>query len=102
MKTTVKEILGREETLISYASPEDPLVKRIIINSIELSTGRRRIEKAYQALKNLNIDDASVWSHVFPLLDIELSFNKQALEQIPKTGPAISVSYTHLTLPTKA
>jgi len=84
MKTTVKEILGREETLISYASPEDPLVKRIIINSIELSTGRRRIEKAYQALKTLQIDDASVWSHVFPLLDIELSFNQEALEQIPK------------------
>jgi len=92
MKTTVKEILGREETLISYASPEDPLVKRIIINSIELSTGRRRIEKAYQALKTLQIDDASVWSHVFPLLDIELSFNQEALEQIPKTGPAILIA----------
>jgi len=92
MKTTVKEILGREETIISYASPEDPLVKRIIINSIELSTGRRRIEKAYQALKSLDIDNASVWSHVFPLLDIELHFNNEGLEQIPKTGPAILIA----------
>lgn len=92
MITTVQEILGREEKVISYASPEDSLVKRIIINSIELSTGRRRVEKAYQALKSLGINDARVWSHVFPFLDIQLRFNEEALDQIPSSGPTILIA----------
>lgn len=92
MRATVKDILGREEKVISYASPEDPFLKRIIINSIELSTGRRRIEKAYQSLKALQLEDASVWSKVFPLLDISLEYNKTSLVQIPRTGPVVLIA----------
>jgi len=92
MKTTVKEILGKEEKVISYASPQDPLLKRIIINSIELSTGRKRIEKAYQDLRDLGINNASVWSHIFPLLNIELRFESRQIQQIPKTGATVVIA----------
>jgi len=92
MKSTVKEIIGREEKVISYASPQDPLLKRIIINSIELTTGRRRIEKAYEQLKNLGINDATVWSHVFRLLGIELDYEADQLRHVAEEGPLVVVA----------
>jgi len=92
MKSTVKDIIGREQKVISYASPQDPLLKRIIINSIELSTGRRRIEKMYQQLIDLNIDDASIWSHIFPMLGIALEYDEQSISNIPSDGPVVVIA----------
>ena len=92
MKGTVKEIIGREEKVISYSSPQDPLLKRIIINSIELSTGRRRIEKAYHQLKALATRDASVWTHVFRLLGIALHYDHNRLDQVPTEGPVVLIA----------
>lgn len=82
MKELVKNILGKEQRVISYASPEDKLAKRVIINTIELSTGRKRLERAYEALGNLEIEDARIWNHVFPLLDIKLAYNEEVILKI--------------------
>lgn len=92
MRSTVKEIIGKEEKVISYASPQDPLLKRIIINSIELSTGRRRIEKAYEHLRTLDIKNASIWSQIFPLLGIDLHYDESRLHQVPSEGAVILVA----------
>lgn len=92
MKTLLQEIIGREQKVISYSSPDDTLIRRLIINSIELSTGRGRVEKAYKQLQSLNIDDATIWDHVFPLLQIDLVFNKNQLTSIPKEGPLVIIA----------
>ena len=92
MKTLLQDIIGREQKVISYSSPEDALIRRLIINSIEISTGRRVIEKAYDRLKELKIKDASIWDHVFPLLEIELDFNREQLSEIPKEGPLVVIA----------
>lgn len=88
----LKEIVGNEPRIISYSSPTDPLLRRMIINSIELITGRRKVEKAYNALKILNVQDASVWKLMFPLLDLQVDYNEQSLEQIPETGPVVLIA----------
>ena len=92
MKSLLQELLGRQERVISYSSPDDTLVRRLIINSIELSTGRQKIEKAYSQLKALDIDDISIWDHVFPLLDISLNFNEHKLHQISYPGPLVVIA----------
>ena len=92
MNALINEIVGREKKIISYASPEDSLMRRIVINSIELSTGRQKIEKAYNALKALNIQDASIWQHVFPLLGIELKFNREKVSTIHSSGPLLVIA----------
>lgn len=92
MKALIKEIIGKEQRLISYASPEDPLLKRLFINSIELSTGRSKLEKAYECLKALNIENESIWNHVFPLLGITLNYNLDKLKTIPSDGPLVVIA----------
>ena len=92
MKMLFKEILGREKRVISYSSPEDTLLRRVVINSIELSTGRSSVEKAYRHLTDLKINDASIWNHVFPLLDIELNFNRTQLDNTAVNGPLVVIA----------
>ncbi len=92
MKSLIKDIVGKEQKVISYASPDDSLLKRLVINSIELSTGRARVEKAYDHLKSLNIPDASIWQHVFPLLGIELNYNIEKIKSIPSDGPLVVIA----------
>lgn len=67
-------------------------MRRVIINSIELMTGRRSIEKAYELLKAKNIHDASIWSHIFPLLDIKVDYDKESLANIPAHGPVVIIA----------
>lgn len=92
MKSIIKEIVGKEQRVISYSSPDDSLIKRLVINSIELSTGRARVERAYDHLKSLNIEDASIWQHVFPLLAIHLNYNVDRLKNIPSDGPLVVIA----------
>lgn len=89
---TIKEIIGKEKRVISYTSPDDPLVKRMVINSIELITGRRKIDKAYDQLKSSGIRDARVWGQMFPLLDLRLDFDPSMLKSIPEKGPVVVVA----------
>ena len=92
MRTIFNEIIGRDERIISYSSPEDALIKRIVINSIELSTGRKRIERAYEQLKVLDDQNADIWNAVFPLLSINLEYNRIGLEQTPSEGPLVVIA----------
>lgn len=92
MNKFINEIVGKDQKMISYASPTDPLPKRLLINSIELITGRRKIEKAYQELKELGKNDVTIWHHLFPLLGIDLSFDKKQLSKIPKHSPVVIVA----------
>lgn len=92
MSNIIKDIIGREQKVISYASPDDALIRRLVINSIELSTGRRRLEKAYNALRDLNINDHRVWKHVFPLLDIHLNYDQEKLKNWNIDGPVVVIA----------
>lgn len=92
MNKLINEIVGKDQKMISYASPTDPLPKRLLINSVELITGRRKIEKAYKELKELGKNDVTIWHHLFPLLGINLDFDRTQISKIPKTGPVVIIA----------
>lgn len=92
MGNIIQDIVGKDQKMISYTSPEDPLLKRVLINSVELITGRKKIEKAYNRLKEKNINDVTIWHHLFPLLDVSIDFNKEQLDKIPRTGPIVIIA----------
>ena len=92
MNSILREIVGRESRIISYTSPEDSLLRRLVINSIELSTGRQKIERAYEELISMGINDVRIWDHVFPLLNISLDYNEGKLREISTDGPLIVIA----------
>ena len=87
-----KEFFGKEQRLISYASSNDRIVKRFLINTVELLTGRKRVERIYAALKKLNAEGLYIWDYIFELLEINLSFDENNLSLIPSEGPLLIIS----------
>lgn len=76
---------------LSYASPSDPLGKRIVIQTIEMLSGRRRIEKFYkQIMQDPGITD--IWKAALEKLKIKLDYDPEALVKIPQEGPLILVA----------
>jgi len=88
----IQDIVGKDEKMISYTSPSDPLLKRVVINSMELMSGRKKIEKAYQTLSEMEIDDVTVWHYLFPLLEVAIDFDKGQLSKIPRKGPLVIIA----------
>ena len=88
----LKNIIGREQRTISYSSPDDSLVKRVVINSLEIVSGRRKLEEAYDILQKLNPDDKLLWSKVLELLDIQISLDEENLARVPRRGPIVFIA----------
>ena len=90
--TIFEEILGRKENVISYTSPSDPVVRRLLINSLEMLTGRQSLEVAYQKLQALDKEGHNVWIEALPVLNVSLNYSEQRLNAIPSKGPLVVIA----------
>ncbi len=58
---------------LSYASPGDPLLRRLVINLIEEASGRRRFAKLYQVWRNEIVPGSNaIMGDLLRLIDVEL------------------------------
>ena len=76
----------------SYADPEDPILKKIIIRSIEFLTGQPKLFKLYRSYQENPNHWTSFWEGCVDLLKLKIRINNLDLEKIPSTGPAIVVA----------
>jgi putative hemolysin len=77
---------------ISYASPGDPPLKRLIIRAIERASGQAELKRMYLERKNQPVPGESFWEAAVRQLRLNIKFNAEALNEIPKQGPAIVVA----------
>ena len=78
--------------LFSYATPEDPLVKRGLIRLIEKSTGQPRLKALYLQNQKHPRPNESFWQAAVRSLDLDVQFDRAALARIPKSGPLVVVA----------
>ncbi|MEL6923848.1 MAG: lysophospholipid acyltransferase family protein [Bacteroidota bacterium] len=83
---------SNEEIRLSYATKEDPLLKRLFINSIELATGRRKFEKIYQEIIDQDLKGAAIWTYALQRLGIAMDYSDRQLAKIPKKGPVVFIA----------
>ena len=76
----------------SYADPEDPILKKILIRSIEFLTGQPKLFKLYRRYQENPNLWKSFWDGCVDLLKLKISISNLDLEKIPSTGPAIVVA----------
>ena len=76
----------------SYADPEDPILKKILIRSIEFLTGQPKLFKLYRSYQENPNHWKSFWDGCIDLLKLKISISNFDLEKIPSTGPAIVVA----------
>jgi putative hemolysin len=77
-------------TKLSYASPDDPLLKTLLIQSIERLTGQRKLQNLYNQV--LAKPETSFWENALAQLQIKLDYEEVQVAKIPLTGPIIFIA----------
>jgi putative hemolysin len=77
---------------ISYASPADPFIKRMIIRAIERFSGQPELKRMYDERKEHPFPGESFWNAAVRMLRLNITFNCEALGEIPTEGPVILVA----------
>jgi putative hemolysin len=76
----------------SYATDEDPWLKRIFIRTIEKTTGQPYLKNVYEQHHNHPVPGETPWAAAIRLLELNLLYNGEALERLPKNGPLVVVA----------
>lgn len=77
----------------SYAVRSDPFFKRFLIRSIEKLTGQLKIWRLYREYQSESkVGDETFWQAACRKLEISLSYDRDKLQDIPKTGPLVAVA----------
>ncbi|MEQ9214010.1 MAG: lysophospholipid acyltransferase family protein [Marinovum algicola] len=76
----------------SYASAEHPFLKRLIIQAIERMTGQPRVKRLYLEHRLNPVPDEDFWSAAVRKLELNLLYDRQKWEAVPKDGPLVIVA----------
>jgi putative hemolysin len=77
---------------LSYAHPEDPLLKRILISALERATGRNRVASVYREVKALEAPGLNVWGESLRRLRISGSYAVEKLRSLPRDRPLLFIA----------
>lgn len=76
---------------LTYASPEDPLLKTVLIRSIERLSGKRKLQKLYNNVLDKG-EDVSFWEAALAQLQVEVEVDSVQLDKIPRSGPVLFIA----------
>ncbi|MBK7869945.1 MAG: lysophospholipid acyltransferase family protein [Saprospiraceae bacterium] len=77
---------------LSYSNFDDPLLKRVMINTIEYATGRRKLERIYNEVRNMHLPPTEMWGTALQKMDIKMRYDADQLAKVPTEGPLIFVA----------
>ena len=81
-----------DEFLFSYATREDPPVKRGLIRLVERATGQPQLKRLYLDNQRNPRPHESFWQAAVRCLKLDVRFDASALARIPKVGPVVVVA----------
>jgi putative hemolysin len=81
-----------ESKYFSYADPDDPIVRKILIRSIEYCSGQPTIYNLYRKYQENPSNWKSFWDGCVDLLNLEIDIAKESINNIPEGGPTIVVA----------
>ena len=76
----------------SYADPDDPFLKRLIIRSIEYISGQPELYKLYNEYQRSPELYKNFWEGSIKKLNLNINYSEEALKKIPKEGPLVVVA----------
>lgn len=77
---------------LSYAHPEDPLFKRLLISALERATGKRRVVRVYEEVKALEGGGFNVWDEALHRLGITARYDATRLAGLPQDQPLVFIA----------
>ncbi len=80
-------------TRITYAAPQDPLYRQVLIRAIEVCSGRRDLERQYRDLvMRYDSGQEAFFAGALRRLDITLDHDAARLAAVPRDGPLIVIA----------
>lgn len=76
---------------LSYASPDDPALKRAIIRILERVSGRKRIERVYERIEETVAGRPEFWDAALEGLGIKPVLGGPGIDTLPKEGPLVLI-----------
>ncbi len=77
---------------LSYSNLDDPLLKRVMIGTIEFATGRRKLEKIYNEVRHAKLPPTEIWGTALRKMDVKMDYDAAQLAKIPTEGPVIFIA----------
>ena len=81
-----------DKYLFSYATASDPPLKRGIIRLVEKATGQPKLKRMYVENQKFPRPGESFWQAAVRSLALDVRYDSEALEAIPKAGPVVVVA----------
>jgi putative hemolysin len=81
-----------ERLLFSYASADDPALRRIAIRTIERLTGQPRLKRMYLANQRHPRVGETFWDAAVRQLELQIDYDETRLRAIPAVGPVVVVA----------
>ncbi len=82
----------QDRLLFSYASADDPALRRVTIRTIERLTGQPRLKRIYIENRRRPRPGESFWEAAVRHLRLEVDHDPARLEAIPAEGPVVVVA----------
>lgn len=76
----------------SYSKPEDSLLRRLVVRSIEHFTGQPELEKMYLNWAAHPTPNENIFAAAIRLMKVKVAHDAAALQAAPKTGPLLIVA----------
>ena len=77
---------------LTYVSPYDPWIKRVIMALLERVSGGKKIDKLYTEIRQTDMEPDEIWRVAIEMLKLDLRFDEQKLMASPKEGPLVIIS----------
>ncbi len=93
MRAERKDHLSVQDRL-TYASPDDPLHKRMFIRSLESLTGQRKLARVYDSVLQAvpETESHALWPAALRELQITVDYDPAQLRKVPQDGPLILIA----------
>ncbi len=77
---------------LTYADETDPQIKKWIIQTIEQVTGRKKLEKVYNDIYDMELGPGEVWEVALEKLQVQVQYDFNQLLKAPKEGPLVFIA----------
>jgi len=76
----------------SYATEDDPRLKRLLIRAVEKMTGQPYLKRLYDEHRTEPVPGESFWAAAIRKLELKVVCNEDALRRLPESGPLVVVA----------
>lgn len=92
MSGTLRIMPVPENTRFSYADTFSSPLRRSIVRTIERLSGQRKLKRLYDSYRASPRPDESFWEAAVRHLRINVRFDTERLDAVPKTGPLVVIA----------